>query len=285
MDWNFVVLDTDARQRYICDYLPGKKQSIAWKSDGEEAICIEWLKAADCLILPTPVAKLEKYQEMEEILKANLIKCKIAFGGAVTPKWESWFLERGILCYDLMQEETVAQKNAAITAEATVAEILQNSLYSISGQKIVVTGYGRCGRAVANLLAAMGAKVTVLARGAQDRKRAKADGHNAVDFSYAPEEAYGTGTFVNTVPARVITGALLGEMHPGTLVVDIASAPGGCDLEAAKECHIKVVQALGLPGRYTAKSSAKVLADAICSKMLPNLIREEEHAWTFQIIP
>lgn len=284
MDWNFVVLDTDARQRYICDYLPGKKQSVAWRSDCEEEICIEWLKAADCIILPTPVAKLGKYQELEEILKANLIKCRTVFGGGVTPKWESWCSERNILCYDLMREETVAQKNAAITAEATVAEILQNSLYSISGQKIVVTGYGRCGRTVANLLAAMGAKVTVLARGACDRKRAKADGHNAVDFSYAAEEAYGTRTFVNTVPARVITGALIGEMHPKTLVVDIASAPGGCDLEAAKECDIKVVQALGLPARYTTKSSAKVFADAICSKMLPNFIREEEHAWTFQII-
>lgn len=284
MDWNFVVLDTDARQRYICDYLPGKTQRTSWQSEAEEERCMEWLRRADCVIFPTPVSKLARYCEMEEILKANLTKCKLAFGGLITDAWTTWMEQKAICWYDLMKDETVAQKNAAITAEATVAVILQNSLYAIRGQKIIVTGYGRCGRAVAQLLSAMGAKVTVMARSTRDRKQAKADGHNAVDFAYAAEEAYGTGTYVNTVPAPVLGEAIIREMHPGTLIVDIASAPGGCDFEAARAHGICALQALGLPGKYTTKSSAKVFADAICSQTLPYYHGEEEQIWTYQII-
>ena len=105
---------------------------------------------------------------------------------------------------DLMEDEVVALENAKITAEATIAVILQNSLYSIRGEKAIVTGYGRCGREIANALAALGGKVTVLARKGEHRKLAKQDGHNAMDFAYGPEEAYGTRIFVNTVPAMVV---------------------------------------------------------------------------------
>jgi dipicolinate synthase subunit A len=225
-----------------------------------------------------------KYEDIAAMLKANLVSCKVLFGGKVDDGWKMWCRDKGILCFDFMEDETVAQKNAEITAEATAAEILTHSRYSIRGQKIIVTGYGRCGKATADLLRAMGAKVTVFARRREARIAARSDGHDAVGFSYGPEEMYGAYSIVNTVPAPVLTETMIAEMHPDTVIYDIASLPGGTDLAAAEAYHIPVIRALGLPGRYTTKSSAKILADAIQRQTLPKQGVREGKSWIFQII-
>lgn len=285
---NTAVFVTDARQRYIADYLPGAVQAYDWKQKYDAAEAGKLLESCSQIVLPTPVAKLEKYKKVSDFLKEELIKKentgKIVFGGAFTEGWRC-FLEGGKIAYtDLMQDETVAVKNADITAEATVAEILKYSDYSIRGQKIIVTGYGRCGRALANLLHAMGAKVTVLARNVTVRKQARQEGHVAVDFSYGPEEVYGARTIVNTVPATVLREPMIKEMHPDTIILDIASRPGGVDLAAAEAHGITVIPALGLPGIYTTRSSAKILAEAIREYAGADQDRKEERSWIFQIV-
>ena len=73
-------------------------------------------------------------------------------------------------------------------------------------------------------------------------------------------------------------------MPRGSLIIDIASKPGGTDFEAAKRYAVAAKLALGLPGIYTTSSSAKLLKDAI-SKYAP--LREhvrEDQLWIFQII-
>jgi dipicolinate synthase subunit A len=284
MDKYTIIFVTDKRQQYISDFLPGKTTSARWEDEKSEEVCLSHIRKAARIVLPTPAAKLGKTPDLEEILKYNLTNCECIFGGKLGQNWINWCEKQNISYLDFMEDEEVAWKNARITAEATVAEILKCGKYSILGQKIVVTGYGKCGKSVADLLGAMGAKVTVLARSKAARKAAKADGHNAVDFSYGAEEAYGTTMFVNTVPACVLTENIISEMHTDAVIVDIASAPGGCDKKAAEKYGIPVISALGLPGIYTPKSSAKVLADAICKKTFPDSCRKEEKSWIFQII-
>ena len=50
-----------------------------------------------------------------------------------------------------------------------------------------------------------------------------------------------------------------------SLVIDIASVPGGVDFQAAKKAGIPVIHALGLPGKYAPKSSACLLVDIFLS--------------------
>ena len=284
MDNYTVIFVTDQRQQAISEFLPGHVKSEIWTDEESENICIEQIRKATQIVLPTPAAKVSKTKDMAEILKYNLENCRTVFGGKISKEWKNWFEEHGMQCIDFLEDEKTALENAYITAEGAVAEILKASRYSIRGQKIVVTGYGRCGRSVANLLSDMGAKVTVLARSVQNRKSAKADGHNAVDFSYGAEEAYGTRTFVNTVPECVINRHLIYEMHPDAVIIDLASAPGGTDLAAAAEYGITVVPALGLPGIYTTKSSAKIMADAIIRQTSHKPGVREDKSWIFQII-
>lgn len=287
MEKNTVVFVTDQRQEELAKLLPGKIKRIDWRREikGCEARIV--FGQCDRVVLPTPVSKLEKNTDACKLFKEELTKgCAgkwTVFGGAVSPVWRKYFQDAKIPCYDLLEDEEAVRQNARITAEGTVAEILKYSAYSIRNQKIIVCGYGRCGRAIANLLDAMGAKVTVLARSREARKQARNEGHEAADFSYGPEEAYGARTIVNTVPALVIKEPFLREMHSDTVIIDIASRPGGTDLMAAEACGIKVVAALGLPGKYTTKSSAKVLADAI-ERLQPSQERGGEKLWILQIL-
>ena len=74
------------------------------------------------------------------------------------------------------------------------------------------------------------------------------------------------------------------EMHRDSLIVDIASSPGGCDRKAVERYGINYKLALGLPGIYTPKSSGKILAEAV-ERYSRNYHQEgEESSWIFQIV-
>ena len=91
-------------------------------------------------------------------------------------------------------------------------------------------------------------------------------------------------TVVNTVPSLVITEDIIEKMSKESLIVDIASSPGGTDFVAAQKYGITAKLALGLPGIYTTSSSAELLKNAI-SKYAPlqKDVREDRQ-WIFQII-
>lgn len=288
MTGNTVVFVTDRRQENLAAYLPGKKRLLDWRAKEQPEDVEKVLEACRWMVLPIPVSKIEKNRWLSKMLKQKLTNGKAAgwtfFGGVFSDEWRMRMEEAGVIYWDLMKDANVVHQNAYITAEATVAEILKYSDYSIRGQKIIVSGYGKCGREIANVLGSLGAKVTVLARSVEARRLARFEGHEAVDFSYGPEEAYGARTIVNTVPAMVIREPMIREMHSDAVIIDIASRPGGTDLTAAESYGIKVVAALGLPGIYTTKSSARILADAITMHTQPKLGGEEEKPWIYQIV-
>ncbi len=52
-------------------------------------------------------------------------------------------------------------------------------------------------------------------------------------------------------------------MQPGTLLLDLASAPGGTDFAAAEKLGIQAVHALSLPGKTAPATAAKAIAQTI----------------------
>ena len=59
-------------------------------------------------------------------------------------------------------------------------------------------------------------------------------------------------------------------LHEDAVVLDIASAPGGCDSAYCKEKHVPYKLALGLPGLYCPKTSAMILLEAMPFGYKPN---------------
>lgn len=284
MDRHTIIVTTDKRQEALANLLEGEKKIWEEHLRNEE-------EAEKIYVLPIPVAKIDRNQTVKEKLKKELadmsqrpyVHVKV-FGGVFDNEWISFFETHQIPYWDFMKLSEVVEGNAKITAEATVAEVLQMGNYSIEKQKILVTGYGCCGKKIAEIFSRLGAEVVVAVRRESVQKEIQKDGFFAIDFSKMERYAEDISTIINTVPAMVVKESCIKKMKSDGCVIDIASKPGGTDFEAAKKYGIQSKLALGLPALYTTTSSAKLLKDAI-SKYAPlqNQIREGK-SWIFQVI-
>ncbi len=71
------------------------------------------------------------------------------------------------------------------------------------------------------------------------------------------------GIVINTVPAPMLTAARVAGMKPDALILDLASAPGGTDFEAARAFGIRALTAPGLPGKWSPQTAAEAVRDAV----------------------
>lgn len=274
-----IIYVTDQRQQTIANNIKGKKRTV------DRVDKINWERVGR-IIFPTPVSKLKISPYEKGRLKADIIEHKPrVYGGAFSGAVREWLEENSISYYDTALDSGVIAANAVITAEAVIALMATKSSYCINGNKVLLTGFGCCARAIATRLLALGAKVTVLARSREARIEATGLGCTACPFAYGPDEAYGTTVLINTVPALVVTDKIIYELQKDALIIDIASAPGGCDLEAIEESGIGFERALGLPGRYMTTSSGRILADCINRYELSKETQGEDETWIYQIVP
>ena len=92
-----------------------------------------------------------------------------------------------------------------------------------------------------------------------------------LELSIPEGELDGFDFVVNTVPARVLTDAMLCCLSEGALLLELASPPGGFDRTLAENIGVKVLAAPGLPGKSAPYSAAALIRDAVYQ-----IIREQE---------
>lgn len=160
---------------------------------------------------------------------------------------------------DLLQDEDYLAENAYITAEAALDVALPYLQRTIRGCKVLILGWGRIGKCLANLLKCMGADVTVAVRKPSDRAMLRALGFAAVAFPVAREVLRSVELIYNTVPYEVLDSACAGDC----IKIDLASRQGITGDDA--------VIARGLPGIHFPESSGKLIA-----RTLTRILRKEE---------
>lgn len=121
------------------------------------------------------------------------------------------------------------------------------------------------GRAVARRLELLGGHVTVAARNGEQRANARCAGHHAAPLTALAEILPAFDTVINTIPAMVLPRALLQRLPPESLVIDLASRPGGTDFAAAAELGIRAEHALALPGKCAPRTAGTLIAQAVLS--------------------
>ena len=140
---------------------------------------------------------------------------------------------------------------------------MENTERTLYGSRCLVLGYGRIGKVLSERLADMGAEVTVCTRNEKDVALAAVMGHKAVKLDYISGCLQGSEIIFNTIPKKVVTGDMLGEISKSALIIDLASKPYGIDMTAAEVLGRKVIVASGLPGKFTPESSGAILKDVI----------------------
>ena len=67
----------------------------------------------------------------------------------------------------------------------------------------------------------------------------------------------------NTVPSLVFDKRLLEKTPDDTLIIDLASRPGGVDMNTAKAMGKHVIWALSLPGKVAPVSAGKIIFSTV----------------------
>ena len=156
---------------------------------------------------------------------------------------------------DLLWDGEYTAKNAAITADCAIRVAGQRMGTVFDGCPILVMGWGRIGKCLAQQLKAMGARVMVAARKETDLHILKALGFEAVDTNNLSGKLSPFRVIFNTAPAMVLDRLLAAQCRADCIKIELASKPGiqGED----------VVSALGLPGKMAPESSGELIARTI----------------------
>lgn len=171
---------------------------------------------------------------------------------------------RLVLLYEL---DDVAILNSIPTAEATLQLAMEHTEQTIHGANVFVFGYGRIGKTVAHLFHQVGANVSVIARKQEALARVNASFMEAVPVQKIDSIIEKCDICINTIPHLVITKKLIEKMKEESLIIDVASSPGGTDFHAANEKEIKALHALGLPGKVAPKTAGEIVAEKVQSML------------------
>jgi len=153
--------------------------------------------------------------------------------------------------------------NARLTAEGALASAMRASTRALAGMNCMVIGWGRVGRALTEILVALGMRVTVTSRTPGGRNRAVERGAEAADTTRIAGALPGRKLIFNTAPAMVLDGAALDQADPDAMLIDLASPPYGIDLRAAWNRGLRAWREPGLPGRYCPQSAAEAILNAL----------------------
>lgn len=153
-------------------------------------------------------------------------------------------------------------KNAYLTAEAAMAEAINNSDISLVNSSVLIVGFGRIAKALLTYLKPFTGNITVCARSESARALAQSLCANAINFDALKCKNMYDYVF-NTVPFPVFNEEELNALKDDVLVIDLASFPGGVDEHIAKNKNINLIIARGLPGKYSPKTAGLLVAKAV----------------------
>lgn len=153
--------------------------------------------------------------------------------------------------------------NAPPTAEGAIQIAMEELPITLHDARVLVVGFGRLGRALAPRLRSLGARVWVSARRYEQRAAAESMGLGSEGVDRLPDWLCSYDLVFNTVPAPVLGVEELAALKEGALVIDLASRPGGVDMEAAAALGVRVIWALSLPGKVAPVTSGRYIKDTV----------------------
>ena len=274
------VLGGDMRQKMLYKELISEGYDcklFGFESDSQTLDDI--LLSSDIIVLPLPVSEdnvhlfapfsAQSVKLFDILLK--LSPAKLVLGGRVSDEVMALSGQFNIEIHDYFKREEMTVKNIVPTVEGALAIAIDETDFTLNQSNCLVLGYGRLGRLLSEKLSCLGAFVTVMARKEKDQAWINVCGYKGVKPQGLPDILREQNIIFNTVPALILNSELLQYVGRDTLIIDLASAPGGVDYTHAEKLEIKVVHALSLPGKTAPKSAARIIKDTIL-----NIAREEK---------
>lgn len=208
----------------------------------------------------------------EKPLPLSLIADYTERGGLVLtgmsdPDLSALCADSGLSLYDYFTEETLTLTNAALTAEAAVGLLIQNTDHSLRDADILITGGGRIAMLTGTLLRSFGSRVTICARSPLQRTKAQLRSISAAELSALPALCRDADIILNTPPVQLFSREDFSRMRQGALFMELASLPAKPNEDFAAGCGVKYIHAAGLPGKFSPRTAGEAIADTILSRL------------------
>ncbi len=161
---------------------------------------------------------------------------------------------------DLLNDARYTAKNAEITARCAVRLALPYLGITLLRCPVLILGWGRIGKCLAELLRSLGADVTVFARKAHDRAMIEALGLRAVDTCEVASKLSEFRLIYNTVPATILPEDAI--FRAECVKIELASIAG---------LSGDVIDGRALPARLAPESSGALIAETVT-----RILKEED---------
>jgi dipicolinate synthase subunit A len=162
-----------------------------------------------------------------------------------------------------MELDSIAYLNAIPTAEGAIYKAMEYTETTIHGLNVLVLGFGRCGKILADKLKGLNANVFCEARNEKDLAHIKALGYNVVELNNIEAVLNDMDVIFSTVPAKILDKERLTFVKKDSIIIDLASAPGSVDYDECVRLGINAYLELGLPAKIAPKSAAIYLKEEI----------------------
>ena len=207
-----LIIGGDSRVEYLAKALSEDGFDVK-KFMGEEPLK-NAIDNSDAVILGLPASRDDKTVDApllkEEVLLKDLFrlmgKNKLLLAGKMSDGMKAVADVFGVRWVDYFMRDELEILNAIPTSEGAVQIAMEELPVTIFGSNVLVTGFGKVGEPLAVMLKHLGANVTVCARRASQRAKARTMGLRSIDFSYLSDCIAESDVVFNTVPEKIITG-------------------------------------------------------------------------------
>ncbi len=257
------IIGQDARQKAVYQ---------AFLERGYEVALYDFPCAdADIIVLPMPITSdgltLSGTQiSLQDCFGA--LHSKTVYGGRCGETAINLAAQYNVRLMDHFAREEEAVLNVIPTVEGALQIALESTPFTLHGASVLVCGFGRIGKLLCHHLKALGAAVAVAARKKGDLAWCEALGYRPIPLKNLSEFVGESDIIFNTAPALLFDRNMLEKTR--ALIIDLASAPGGVDFEAAAQMNKNVIHALALPVKVAPKTAGEI----IC-KTIINMYEEE----------
>lgn len=237
------------------------------------------IKSSQILVGPLPFMEKEgilntphysKKIIIEDIFKA-MSEDQVFLGGYMGDRYKAIALNYPFTRVDYFEREEMQVLNGIPTAEGAIQIAMEEMDITLHGSNTLVLGFGRIGKILGKMLYGIGANVYVEARRYDDISWIEAYGYNSVILKDLEEYLPKMDVIFNTIPTIILDEIMLKKVNRKSLIIDLASNPGGVDFHKAEEIGVKTIRALGLPGKVAPITAAQCIKETIY-----NIIEELE---------
>lgn len=282
--YDFAVIGGDQRQYYLAKMLKVNGYQVcthlldSFQKEGELPVVDSLesaIKDSKNILAPIPFDFLKpelSLQKLEqttflEWLEQSMERGQALFAGCIPKSLEEKLSQKGVIVFDYMNRKDITIYNSIATAEGVIAKAIFHHPKNIHKSKCTVLGYGICGKTIVQYLKGMGAYVTVCVRREEVKAQASLLADKVVFMEEMLPSLRKSDMIFNTIPKKILKASILEDLGEHTKIFDIASGSGGVDYEYAKEKGIEAYLCKGLPGKYSPKSSAHLLAEVILEQV------------------